>query len=460
MKLLQNTLRSYAWGSVSAMAELFGYEHTGKPEAELWIGAHADSPSLALTGSGERVRLDALIASDPQRILGEEVARRFDGRLPYLMKVLAAGSPLSLQVHPNISQATAGYSDENARGVPRNAGHRNYKDSNHKPEMIFALSRFEALCGFRPVDEAAVTFAELAGLLPTGSPEARLLTTIAADLLGNGRPSAHTNSGDPDGPQGPTPVEDGLRAGFSRLFSEPELVSRIIESVARMRVPESQISGELRTVADLHSHYPGDPGALVALLLNRVVLQPGESLYLPAGNIHAYLSGLGIEVMASSDNVLRGGLTPKHVDVAELLKTIVFNSISPPLLTATYTPSGQEMYRPPFEEFQLQRIELSAPEVEESPGTDDKVHTSPTSHAPLIQNGPTLVLAVQGKVSLRSHKGTLQLNRGESAFIPADEGPVIVQTERHEGAGAGALAFAVTVGARVSGAATASKDNT
>lgn len=410
MHLLQNTIRPYTWGSTSAIAELFGREPSEQPEAELWIGAHPDSPSMALTPGGNKVRLDTLIASDPERVLGPEVDRRFGRRLPFLMKVLAADSPLSLQVHPSLEQAVTGYTLENAQGIPADAPNRNYKDANHKPEMIFALTRFEALCGFRPAEEAAERFHQLSQLLPAGSPEAQLLAGTAAKLLGD-------------------TVSAGLRAAFSGIFSERDSASRAVRSLAVMKGQESTAAGELRTVSELHQEYPGDPGALVALLLNRVVLEPGEALYLPAGNVHAYLKGLGIEVMASSDNVLRGGLTPKHMDIPELLKTIVFEPIDPPSLKAQQT-QDQEVYCPPFDEFQLQRLELAAAGAK----------------VPLAQNGPAIILAVTGGITLQSTQHTLTLQRGESAFVPADQAPVMVSNEsRADPDAVASLAFAVTV---------------
>jgi mannose-6-phosphate isomerase len=414
--LLQNTIRTYPWGSTSAIAELFGREPSGAPEAELWIGAHPDSPSMVLKADGDTVRLDSLVASDPRRMLGTQVDRRFGGELPFLMKVLAADSPLSLQVHPSLEQAVAGYAAENAHGIPSDALIRNYKDANHKPEMIFALTRFEALCGFRPVEEASEAFQQLSQLLPTRSPEAQLLAGIAAELLGKS-------------------VSEGLRAAFSRLFSERDLVSRAVGSLAVLNVPGSSAAGELRTVAELHQDYPGDPGALVALLLNRLVLEPGESLYLPAGNVHAYLKGLGIEVMASSDNVLRGGLTPKHVDIPELLKTVVFEPIDSSSLTMKPTP-GPELYCPPFDEFQLQRLELTAADAD----------------VPLVQNGPAIVLAVSGGITLQSTETSLTLRRGESAFAPADQASVVVRNEKSaEPNAVAAVAFAVTVASDLPG---------
>ncbi|MHA7264163.1 mannose-6-phosphate isomerase, class I [Arthrobacter sp. TMN-37] len=428
MYRLENTIRPYAWGSRTAIAELLGTAPSGEPEAELWIGAHPGAPSRAELPGGAASPLDALIEADPGGTLGTAVAARFDRRLPYLMKVLAAGAALSLQVHPSAGQAAAGFDAEEAAGVPAEAPERNYKDRSAKPEMVFALSPFEALCGFRPLADAAAVFTHLERLVEPGSDEAEVLGAVAAEL---GAGSA------------------GLRSGFEMLLAaRPETVAAVEAAVAVPPEAPGDTGGrfarDLATVAELGSQYPGDPGVLIALLLNRVSLQPGEVLYLPAGNIHAYLSGLGIEVMASSDNVLRGGLTPKHVDTRELLRTVVFEPLAPPALRAERTLLGQELYRPPFEEFQLQRIALDPVSR-----TGQQGSMAP-SHVPLAQNGPTVVLAVSGSILLDSPASDLLLTRGQSAFIPAGEAPVLVRPAG-EAATEGVLAFAVTVGGATDG---------
>jgi mannose-6-phosphate isomerase len=438
MYLLENTLRPYAWGSRTAIAELLGRDPSGGPEAELWIGAHPGAPSVAALPGGGTTGLDELIGADPADTLGPDAAARFGGRLPYLMKVLAAGSALSLQVHPSPEQAAAGFDAEEQAGVPADSPQRNYKDRSAKPELIFALSPFEALCGFRPPAEAAAVFGHLEGLMDPGSDEAGVLGAVASELEAGGTA--------------------GLRPAFEMLLAAgADVVAPVEAAVATAGRAETAggFANDLATLAELGSQYPGDPGVLIALLLNRVSLGPGEVLYLPAGNIHAYLSGLGIEVMASSDNVLRGGLTPKHVDTAELLRTVVFEPLAPPSLKAEVTLLGQELYRPPFEEFQLQRIALDAvrdtagsmgagePGAGE-PGAGSGGSMAP-SHVPLAQNGPTVVLVVSGSVLLDSPKSDLILERGQSAFVPAGEAPVLVRPAG-TGAADGVLAFAVTVG--------------
>jgi mannose-6-phosphate isomerase len=222
-----------------------------------------------------------------------------------------------------------------------------------------------------------------------------------------------------------------LRAAFERLIAGGEDVAAATAAVVAALVsgaPMASHGAELTTVVNLNQDYPGDPGVLISLLLNRISLAPGEAVYLPAGNVHAYLHGLGIEVMASSDNVLRGGLTPKFVDVPELLKTIAFEAVGVPALSAETTMLGQEIYRPPFQEFALQRVELR-------PGAEP---------VPLAQAGAAVIIVVSGAILLDSPKGDLQLERGASAFLPAAEAPVNVHSVA--GATGPAVAFAVSTG--------------
>ncbi|MEI2276565.1 mannose-6-phosphate isomerase, class I [Paenarthrobacter ilicis] len=413
MYQIENVLRPYAWGSTTAIADLLGRPASGGPEAELWIGAHPDSPSTALHPSGVSEPLDALIASDPERLLGAASLAAFGPRLPFLTKLLAAGQPLSLQVHPSLDQAREGFARENANGVPADAPHRNYRDDNHKPEMIFALTDFKALCGFRSATESKGIFGHLRQVLDSAAVDVPdVIQGVIADLS------------DPDEAQ-------ALKAAFSRLIDGGSSVNDAVDEVVAVLAagaPLEPYREALTAMVDINEAFPGDPGVLISLLLNHLSLKPGEVVYLPAGNIHAYLHGLGVEVMASSDNVLRGGLTPKHVDVPELLKTVRFESLGVPRVEASGTEFGQELYRPPFTEFQLQRIELA-------PGADP---------VPLAQSGPAVVVVVAGEVLLDSPKSDLRLQRGGSAFIPDIEAPVNVHPV--QGATEVSVAFAVTTG--------------
>ncbi len=410
---IDNVLRDYAWGSTTAIAALLGRPESGGPEAELWIGAHPDSPSVAHVPEDGSTALDALIAGDPEHFLGADSVARFGPRLPFLAKILAAAQPLSLQVHPSLEQARAGFARENAQGLAADAPNRNYRDDNHKPEMILALTPFEALCGFRPAGQAREILQHVAAAFDAveGEPPA-LVSSLLADL-------EDSNEG------------TGLRKAFERLISGGTSVAEdtaLVVAALLSGTPLAPYDAEFSTAISLNEKYPGDPGVLISLLLNRISLEPGEAVYLPAGNVHAYLHGLGVEVMASSDNVLRGGLTPKFIDVPELLRTVDFHPVAVPMLEAERTVMDQELFRPPFEEFQLQRIEL-APDA---------------GPVPLAQSGAAVVIVVAGDVYLDSPKGDLRLSRGGSAFLAAAEAPVNV----HPVAGSTepALAFAVTTG--------------
>ncbi|WP_248761955.1 mannose-6-phosphate isomerase, class I [Pseudarthrobacter sp. SSS035] len=408
---IENVLRDYAWGSTTAIAGLLGRPESGRPEAELWIGAHPGAPSMARRADGSVAPLDALIAEDPEHFLGSESVAEFGPRLPFLTKILAAALPLSLQVHPSIEQAKAGFARENADGIAPDAAHRNYRDDNHKPEMIFALTPFEALCGFRSTAATRKILLHIAACFDRVEAGIPPLLVELLEVLDNPDEGA------------------GLRSAFERLIRGGEDVSHTTSRVAAALIsgaPLEPFNAELSTVISLNEKYPGDPGVLISLLLNRVSLAPGEAVYLPAGNVHAYLHGLGVEVMASSDNVLRGGLTPKYVDVPELLRTIEFQPVAVPMLTPEFSGLGQELYTPPFREFQLQRIELA-------PGAEP---------VPLAQAGAAVVIVVAGTVYLDSPKGDLHLTRGGSAFLPAAEAPVNVHPVA--GAESPAVAFAVT----------------
>ncbi|MEO7122644.1 MAG: mannose-6-phosphate isomerase, class I, partial [Lacisediminihabitans sp.] len=283
---ITNTPRPYAWGPSTAIAELLGHAASSGPEAELWLGAHPASPSVIVDPSsvGGAATLPEWIAADPELTLGRFAAT---GRLPFLLKILAAAHPLSLQAHPTPAQAVAGFERENALGIPLDAAHRNYKDASAKPELIYALSdTFDALCGFRPLDEVRSLLMELLDLddrteEPQPQPLEDLLQRLSSD--------------------------DELPSVFEWLISSGAGVPTLVSLVSRLAPLSSH--APLATAAALAVEYPDDPGIVISLLLNRVTLARGEALYLPAGNIHAYLEGVGVELMAASDNVMRGGLT-------------------------------------------------------------------------------------------------------------------------------------------------------
>ncbi|MEU5778309.1 mannose-6-phosphate isomerase, class I [Streptomyces venezuelae] len=366
MDRLTNTIRPYAWGSTTAIAELIGAEPSGEPQAEMWMGAHPGAPSRT-----ERGALNEVIDADPERELGTAAAAKFGPRLPFLLKILAAGAPLSLQVHPDLAQAKAGYADEENRGVPVDAPHRNYKDANHKPELICALTPFDGLCGFRPPAETA-----------------DLLEALEVDSL---KPYVDLLRAQPE--------EAALREVLTAVLTAgPE---QMAETVTEVTAAAQRLGGAYEPYAGIARHYPGDPGVIAAMLLNHVRLQPGEALFLGAGVPHAYLDGLGVEIMANSDNVLRCGLTPKHVDVPELLRIVRFESTDPGVLRPEASPDGEEVYDTPIDEFRLSRFVL--PE-----GTAPHDLTAAT---------PQILLCTAGSV----RAGGLTLTPGQSAFVPAGE---------------------------------------
>ncbi|WP_022888334.1 mannose-6-phosphate isomerase, class I [Agromyces italicus] len=390
---IDNTPRDYAWGSRSAIAEYRGRPASGGPEAELWLGAHAGSPARIVdTASVGHADLVEWIAAEPRTALGPELAAK-GARLPFLLKILAAGAPLSLQAHPTPEQACAGFAREEAEGVPIDAYDRNYKDEFHKPELIVAVSEtFDALSGFRPLDEVRGVLAALrAADEASGAPEPGALDLLESRLSG----------ADPLR----TTVEWLLTDGRGGDTGEASwVVERVVALAAAPEAAASSYAESFATVGSLAEAYPGDPGIVISLLLNRVRLRAGESLYLAAGNIHAYLDGLGIELMAASDNVLRGGLTPKHIDVAELVDMLDFTPGPPPRLEPEQTAPGVETFRPDVPDFVLHKV------------TDGGVEL----------DGPAIVIADGAAVTLRGEVGEARLERGEAAYVTPDEGRIAV----------------------------------
>jgi len=393
-----NTPRDYAWGSTSAIAEFRGVEPSGSPEAELWLGAHEGSPArvhdAASVGHDD---LAAWIANDPERALGAGPAAQ-GARLPFLLKVLGAAGPLSLQAHPSPEQARAGFAREEAEGIPLNAYDRNYRDPYHKPELIVAVSdEFHALSGFRPLDEVSGILGVLrVADAATDEPQPGALDLLA-DRLGTAEPLRDT-------------VEWLLRDGRGEDTGEAAWVIERVTALAGTEIAlGSAYADSFETVGRLAEAFPGDPGVVISLLLNRVTLRRGEALYLAAGNIHAYLSGLGIELMAASDNVLRGGLTPKHIDVDELLDVLDFSPIPPPRLEPEPVGDAVVAFRPDVPDFVLYRAEPAR-----------------RTAARVPVSGPAIVLAEGGAVHLRGAHGEASLVRGSAVFVTPDEGELVV----------------------------------
>lgn len=332
---MENSIQGYAWGSETAIPNLLGEKPTaGKPMAELWMGAHAKAPSEVLTPNGKRSLIE-VIAEDPAGVLGERVVKKFGKQLPFLFKVLAVARPLSIQAHPNKKMAAAGFAAENRLGIPLDAPNRNYRDDNHKPECICALTEFWGLCGFRNADEIFSRFIEIAQAAPD------LLREIDA-LKCRERP---------------------LNVLFDWLMNLASSARQelIAAAVTHARSRES-VDPASRWMLRLYGEYPADIGVVSPLLLNLVRLTPGQALFLPAGELHAYLEGVGIELMANSDNVLRGGLTGKHVDAPELGRVLHFREKIPTVLETETLRSGETAYLSPAEEFRLSVIAIHSAE--------------------------------------------------------------------------------------------------
>jgi mannose-6-phosphate isomerase len=379
--LMRNTIQPYAWGSRTAIAELRGEPSpAAEPQAELWIGAHPKAPS-EVRFHGRWVPLDELIAADPAGILGAAAAARFNGELPYLLKVLAAERPLSIQAHPSRDQARVGFARENRLKIPLDAPQRNYRDANHKPECICALTPFWALSGFRAPKEI---LARLAPVLPTQAAEA--LQDLARGDAG-----------------------DGLKRFFVWLMTLPAAQRRpLVAAAAGQAAALADRDPAFDWVQRLQAEYPGDAGVLAPLMLNLVQLAPGEALFLPAGELHAYLQGVGIELMANSDNVLRGGLTPKHVDLPELLRVLTFAERRIEVLHPAPAGPCEGRYASPAEEFQLAVLSVDG----------RRTYSGPARRSVEI----LLCVEGEGRLGDSAGAGELALSRGQSALIPAAAG--------------------------------------
>lgn len=389
MHELVGALRSYAWGSRTALAQLCGRPvPSAHPEAELWFGAHPADPAHVRV-AGRSTSLLELVSADPARELGS-AAPEFGGKLPFLLKILAAEEPLSLQAHPSLAQARAGFERENRARVALDSPMRNYRDENHKPELVVALDRFEALAGFRDPHRTVDLLRALdaPGLVPY------------ADMLAEAPDSA------------------GLRTLFTTWITLPQnalatLLPAVLDGCVRYLSGRGRrtFTAEARTALELAEAYPGDAGVLAALLLNRVTLEPGQGLFLAAGNLHAYLRGLGVEIMANSDNVLRGGLTPKHVDVPELLRVLDFEPIDIPFVLPEPAGDGSVRYRTPAPEFELRRFDIAAG----------------AAQVPLTEAGPGIVLCTSGTVRLTDGGAELTIERGGAAWVSASDSAIRAQ---------------------------------
>jgi mannose-6-phosphate isomerase len=375
MYTVRPALQPYAWGTLDDIPELLGMEPTGAPVAEAWWGDHPLAPATCVI-DGAEVGLDQVVATDPVSALGPDLAEAYEGRLPYLLKVLAIGSPLSIQVHPSVSEAQAGFTREDEAGIPVDAPERTYRDRNHKPEMLVALTPMVVLAGFRPLGDVRRDVGrldhpdapQLAGLLGDDEDDGAAISRYVRRCLGMAEPQ-------------------GLVAALARAASEPDA------------------SGSLRAAAAAAARFPADGGVLVALAMNRVDLEPGEACFTPEGLVHSYQSGVGLEIMANSDNVVRAGLTVKHIDVDGLLAVASTRPALPACPRST-TLDGAETFRPEADEFVLSLVR--------------------DGHA-TFGAGPRIVLAIEGETRVTVGDGDEQaLARGEAVFVPFSDGDIAV----------------------------------
>lgn len=410
--LLDGPVRDYAWGSTELLAELQGRDPSTDPEAELWLGSHPGAPSV-VEHQGWAVPLDALLAAAPHDTLGDGLAAGIEAsgdpqspQLPFLVKLLAAAAPLSIQAHPTVAQAQRGWDVENDRGTALEAPERCYKDRNHKPEMLIALTEFSALCGFRDPRDAAGTFRRLGELQELSEDVLTAVTEFSQRLDACDLAGVFTALLDPEGPW----ADDTDNRTFA---------TRLLTAV---RHPDNAelvaTDSALGTAVEIAAHHPDDPGVLVSMLMNRVNLRPGEAIFLGAGVVHAYLSGLGLETMASSDNVLRGGLTPKHINVTELQRVVNFTPTTDPRVT----PHAREESRAGA------RVDAFPVPVKDF--TVTSVRLSPGAALELRDSGPRILVCTAGRARLNAAAQSLELAAGRASFVPARTGALTL-TDQH-----------------------------
>lgn len=399
MKRLQGAVRTYAWGSRGAIPKFFGYPAASDPIAEVWFGAHpdgsayivddADAPLFAYANDKYRPAtstesLRDYIGRDPQATLGESVATRYNNRLPYLLKLIAPHEPLSLQVHPTKEQAREGYAREDALGIDRLSPSRNYRDRNHKPELTYALTPFDALAGFRAPRRVHEVIKDL------DTPLARQLDALVMD--------------------------GGVDTAFRYLLSEetrpsPEDIASTVAACATRPPAASPSPRADAIVCRLAERYPDDPGVIASLLLNPVTLRSGESLYIPAGTVHAYLSGEAVEIMAASDNVLRAGLTEKHSDASEVLRIATSRAAPPIRIAPEHMSDILSTFYVPVDDFELSIVTLTDASRRETVRTQ----------------GPRTLVCVEGAVQVWAGTERAYLNKGQALFIPEEDGELSVR---------------------------------
>ncbi|MCF7859355.1 MAG: mannose-6-phosphate isomerase, class I [Candidatus Cloacimonetes bacterium] len=375
---LINPIRNYGWGSKSFISTFLGKGSPSvEPEAEMWLGAHPLASSKVISRGKELLLVD-LIKENPKQMLSENLANRFKNRLPFLFKMLAAEMPLSIQAHPDKKQAEAGFKKEDSINIPRGSDNRNYKDENHKPELIYALTEFELMCGFQPPSEIIkrMEYLRIFQMIPG-------LNQLSKDSSAN-----------------------NIRAIFRSLMSvkakqAEEYVKALTEKISLAKARNDEDRLIFKWIAKLAALHPQDIGVFSPLILNVLRLLPGQALFIKAGILHSYLHGSGLEVMANSDNVLRGGLTHKKIDLVELDKILKFEPINIQKLQQ-FDHNKEIIYRTSAEEFQLSRIMLNEEESYENSQI----------------KSPEILLCTEGFGKINSQGTRLEFKKGDSIFIP------------------------------------------
>jgi mannose-6-phosphate isomerase len=371
---LKGKVQHYSWGGYEFIPRLLGVTGGDQPSAEYWLGAHPSQPATVVVQGTSRL-LPEWIATDPGGVLGKKTAASFNG-LPFLLKVLDVRQMLSIQVHPEQAAAAQAFEEENQRGIPLHAPHRNYKDTNHKPELMVALSDFWLLHGFKPAGR-------LAEIL-SAEPDLNFLLPA---------------------------FEGGSYEGLYRTVMElPQAeVNRILEPVLR-RIGPLYRNGELRkSEEDFWAARAAetfcrngqiDRGIFSIYLFNLLHLKKGQGIYQPAGLPHAYLEGQNVEIMADSDNVLRAGLTDKHIDIAELMKHVRFEPTEPAILNRQ--PGPETVYKTAASEFALSAYEPAA-----------------AGALSWFTSGPEIILIMQGEIILAAGGEKENYKTGDAAFVTA-----------------------------------------
>lgn len=379
---LKNVIQNYDWGSKISLQELFDFENINQePQAELWMGAHPNGCSLVQIDDGTIITLSEFIDAEKSAVLSSKTAEKF-GELPYLFKVLAVSNTLSIQVHPDKQEAEIGYRKEDELGIERKAVNRNYRDPNHKPELVYALTPYQAMNGFRTFDEIVFLFSQV--VRQTNMPHVEsLLVAFQKEL-----------------------TEDGLKAFFIGILSLDEVQkSQSLEALINFAHQNKNSENEddlCSLIVELEKTYPDDIGLFSPLFLNVLTLHPGDAMYLDARTPHAYLKGVGLEVMANSDNVLRAGLTSKHIDIEELARCTLFqekpiNS----LILEPETFGNKQAYYIPVPDFGFECFTKAG---------DESVEV----------NSAEIIFAIDANVIVEHDSGELiLLKKGESVFIPA-----------------------------------------